>query len=82
MLRDSTAADSHRGDSLGVRELQTDEVQHLWPMGLVIILDELAKFQLAVCLPGHIDDIDDFVTTCRKGKRDNGGGIILWCHTV
>lgn len=47
----------------GVRELQADDIQHLWPMGTAEIFHKLAEFYFAVCLSGHINDIDDFIST-------------------
>lgn len=48
---------------LGVRELQADEVEDLGSIRVGEILDKLAELHLAVCLPGHIYHIDDFVAT-------------------
>lgn len=57
--------------SLGVRELQADEVEDLWSMRSHEVLDELAEFHLAVRLARHVDHVDDFVATCVGDKRSS-----------
>lgn len=54
---------------LGVGELQADEVEHLGPQRRREILDELAELHLAVCLPRHVDHVDDFVATYAGNKH-------------
>lgn len=56
---------------LGIRELQADHVEHLGSMRLVVILDKLFQLHLAVCLPGHVDDVNDFVTACGRQENDD-----------
>ena len=55
--------------SLGVGELQADEVEHLRSMRSHEVLDKLAELHLAVRLPRHVDHVNDFAATCAGDKH-------------
>lgn len=64
MLQKRLLPSGQQRSLLGVGELQADEVEDLWSVRRHEILDKLAELHLAVCLPRHVDHVDDFVAAC------------------